>query len=121
MGVEITEHAAMVPPETGGEDGKVEELKASILRHLRLTLARHLGSATRRELWLAVSLAVRDHVIDRFIETQRAHNEADAKRVYYLSLEYLMGRLLNINLHNSGLREPARRALEELDLDLDEL
>ena len=115
------EPALSIDPQTAGEDGMVEEMKTSILRHLRLTLARHLSSATRQELWTATSLAVRDQIIDRFIETQRVHNVSGTKRVYYLSLEYLMGRLLNVNLHNSGLREPVRGALSELARDLDEL
>ncbi len=104
-----------------GEGKVVEEMKTSILHHLRLTLARHLSNATGLELWTAVSLAVRDHIVDRFIETQGAHNEADTRRVYYLSLEYLMGRLLNVNLLNSGLRDAARKALGELGRDLDDL
>ena len=104
-----------------GQDGLVEEMKTSILCHLRLTMARHLSNATRRELWMATSLAVRDQLIDRFIETQAVHSKAGTKRVYYLSLEYLMGRLLNVNLHNCGLREPVRQALSELDQDLEEL
>ena len=104
-----------------GQDDLVEEMKTSILRHLRLTMARHLSNATRRELWMATSLAVRDQLIDRFIETQAVHSQAGTKRVYYLSLEYLMGRLLNVNLHNCGLREPVRQALSELDQDLEEL
>ena len=104
-----------------GQDGLVEEMKTSILRHLRLTMARHLSNATRRELWMATSLAIRDQLIDRFIETQAVHSKSETKRVYYLSLEYLMGRLLNVNLHNCGLREPVREALLELGQDLGEL
>ena len=102
-------------------DDLIEEMKTSILRHLRITMARHLSNATRRELWMATSLAVRDQLIDRFIETQAVHSKSGTKRVYYLSLEYLMGRLLNVNLHNCGLREPVRQALSELDQDLEEL
>ena len=102
-------------------DESVEEFKAAILRHLRLTLARHLRSATKHELWTATSLAVRDYVIDRFISTQRTHNAQDVRRVYYLSLEYLMGRLLNSNLHNSGLHETATLALAQLGHDLDDV
>ena len=102
-------------------DNLVEEMKTSILRHLRLTIARHLSNATRRELWMATSLAIRDQLIDRFIETQAVHSKSETKRVYYLSLEYLMGRLLNVNLHNCGLREPVREALLELGQDLGEL
>ena len=121
MTAQTEEPALLVDPMAAGKDDMVEKMKTSILRHLRLTLARHLSTATRHELWTATSLAVRDHIIDRFIETQRVHNASETKRVYYLSLEYLMGRLLNANLHNSNLREPVRKALLELDRDLDEL
>ncbi|MEE3061778.1 MAG: glycogen/starch/alpha-glucan phosphorylase [Verrucomicrobiota bacterium] len=96
-------------------------MKESIRRQLRLTLARHLDNATPRELWMATCLAVREKIIDRFIETQSAHNERDARRVYYLSLEYLMGRLLNSNLCNSGLREAVSSALGDLGFDLETL
>lgn len=109
------------PSAPAEEEDVVEEMKTSILRHLRLTLARHLSNTTGLELWTAVSHAVRDHIVDRFIETQRVHNEADTRRTYYLSLEYLMGRLLNVNLLNSGLRDAARKALGELGRDLDDL
>jgi len=104
-----------------GKDSQVEEFKASILRHLRLTMARHLSNATKHEVWMATSLAVRDLVVDRYISTQKTHNKKDVRRVYYLSLEYLMGRLLNSNLHNSGLRETALAALDELGYDWEEL
>ncbi|MED5280617.1 MAG: glycogen/starch/alpha-glucan phosphorylase [Verrucomicrobiota bacterium] len=96
-------------------------MKESIRRQLRLTLARHLDNATPRELWMATCLAVREKIIDRFIETHSAHNERDARRVYYLSLEYLMGRLLNSNLCNSGLREAVSSALGDLGFDLETL
>ncbi|MEC7395175.1 MAG: glycogen/starch/alpha-glucan phosphorylase [Verrucomicrobiota bacterium] len=96
-------------------------MKESIRRQLRLTLARHLDNATPRELWMATCLAVREKIIDRFIETQSAHNERDARRVYYLSPEYLMGRLLNSNLCNSGLREAVSSALGDLGFDLETL
>ncbi|MFP6899898.1 MAG: glycogen/starch/alpha-glucan phosphorylase [Opitutales bacterium] len=100
---------------------EVEEFKSSILRHLRLTLARHLRNATRHEVWMSTSLAVRDHVVDRYISTQKTHNEQDVRRVYYLSLEYLMGRLLTTNLYNSGLRETAAAALAQLGYDLEDV
>ena len=107
--------------ENAGSSQLVEEMKESIRRQLRLTLARHLDSATPRELWMATCLAVREKIIDRFIETQSAHNSQDARRVYYLSLEYLMGRLLNTNLCNSGLREAVSSALTDLGFDLETL
>lgn len=99
----------------------VGEMREAIERQLRLTLARHIANATKRELWTATCLAVRERIIDRFIETQAAHNGKDARRVYYLSLEYLMGRLLNVNLCNSGLHQSVKAALDELGFDLEEL
>jgi len=107
--------------QNGKAESLVEDFKDSILRHLRLTLARHLRSATKHEVWTATSLAVRDHVVDRYISTQKAHSEQDVRRVYYLSLEYLMGRLLNTNLFNSGLRETAAAALAQLGHELDDV
>ena len=119
----ITDTASTSLSESENADSSqlVEEMKESIRRQLRLTLARHLDNATPRELWMATCLAVREKIIDRFIETQSAHNERDARRVYYLSLEYLMGRLLNSNLCNSGLKEAVSSALGDLGFDLETL
>lgn len=99
----------------------VKDIKESIERQLRLTLARHFDNATKREVWMATCLAVRERIIDRFIETQAAHNSEGSRRVYYLSLEYLMGRLLNVNLRNTGLFHSVSSALKELGFDLNEL
>jgi starch phosphorylase len=101
-------------------EGK-ESMKISILNHLRFTLARHPESATKDEWWTATCYAVRDRILDRFMKTQAVHHEKKARRAYYLSLEYLMGRLLVNNLHNSGLFEPTRDALTELGQDFSEI
>lgn len=103
------------------DDELVENLKSAIQRQLRLILARDLGSATKQELWMATSLALREMMVDRFIETQKEHSKQDARRVYYLSLEYLMGRLLNVNLTNMGLKKAVSDALSDLGFDLDVL
>jgi starch phosphorylase len=103
------------------DDKLVENLKSAIQRQLRLILARDLGSATKQELWMATSLALREMMVDRFIETQKEHSKQDARRVYYLSLEYLMGRLLNVNLTNMGLKKAVSDALSDLGFDLDVL
>ena len=100
------------------EETLVAEVKNAIQRQLRLILARDLGSATKAELWKATSLAVREMMVDRFIETQKEHSKQDTRRVYYLSLEYLMGRLLNVNLTNLKLKEPVEKALSELGFQL---
>lgn len=96
-------------------------MKDSISNHLRYTLARHAESATKDEWWTATCLAVRDRILERFMETQKTHAEQKVRRAYYLSLEYLMGRLLVNNLHNSGLFEQTRDALTELGQDFNEV
>ena len=99
----------------------VEELKSSILHHLRQTLARIPENAFPQELWTAVCLSVRERVLDRFMQTQKTHIEKDVRRVHYLSLEYLMGRLLNSNLCNLGIRNEVEQAVAELGFELPEL
>ena len=103
------------------EAALVAEVKDAIKHQLRLILARDLGSATKYEIWMATSLAVKEMMIDRFIETQKEHSNQDTRRVYYLSLEYLMGRLLNVNLSNLGLCGAVEKALDDLGFDLDML
>ncbi|WP_269522503.1 glycogen/starch/alpha-glucan phosphorylase [Coraliomargarita parva] len=98
-----------------------DSIKESILNQLRYTLARHPESATKDEWWTATCLAIRDRLLDRFMKTQEVHHEKRVRRAYYLSLEYLMGRLLVNNLHNAGLFEPTREALAELGQDFNEI
>ena len=98
-----------------------ESMKGSILNHLRYTLARHPESAAKDEWWTATCYAVRDRLLDRFMKTQAVHNEKKVRRAHYLSLEYLMGRLLVNNLHNAGLFEQTRDALTELGQDFNEM
>ena len=82
-------------------------------------MARPANSATPRDWWIATALAVRDHIHNRMIQTQAVHNANNVRRVYYLSLEYLMGRLFESNLLASGLDEIARGALKSLGVDFD--
>ncbi|MDQ8208954.1 glycogen/starch/alpha-glucan phosphorylase [Coraliomargarita sp. SDUM461003] len=98
-----------------------ESMKASILNHLRYTLARHQENATKDEWWTATCYAVRDRLLERFMKTQEVHHEQKVRRAYYLSLEYLMGRLLVNNLHNSGLFDQTRDALTDLGQDFNEV
>lgn len=98
-------------------DTTKESMKESILNHLRFTLARHSESATKDEWWTATCMAVRDRLLDRFMKTQEVHHKKKVRRAYYLSLEYLMGRLLINNLHNAGLFEQTRDALTDLGQD----
>lgn len=102
-------------------DDTVESMTISILNHLKFTLARDRNSAAGRDYWVSTCMAVRDRILERMIATQETHYEKDVRRVYYLSLEYLMGRLLNNNLFNTGLEDQAREALDQLGYDLDEI
>ena len=96
-----------------------EGFKKSILQHLTRTLARDTTTAKPRDWWLSTCYAVRDRMLERFLKTMEAHNQARTRRVYYLSLEYLMGRLLGNNLLASGLYDTAKEALAELGHDLE--
>lgn len=100
---------------------KHQPMKESILEHLQLTLAHDPAIATKRDWWTCISLAVRDRMVNNMIKTQATHFETQTRRVYYLSLEYLMGRMLVNNLHNTGVYDEAREAIESLGLDWDEI
>lgn len=106
-------HPAVKPPQV--------DLRPLIERHLISTLARHPASATPRDWWVATALAVRDTIHERMIATQRRHNEKNVRRLYYFSLEYLMGRLFGNNLLATGLLDAARVALEALGQDFEQI
>lgn len=98
-----------------------EEFKLSVLNHLKFSLGRDTVTATKRDWWIATCRAVHDRIMDRFIDTMGEHNRHNVRRVYYLSLEYLMGRMLNNNIYSAGLQEVAEEALRDLGLNLEEL
>ena len=96
-------------------------MRRSIENHLKFTLARDAKTATEQDWYLATAHAVRDRIMERYITTMESHVEANTRRVYYLSLEYLMGRMLHNNLYNAGLFESTRQALKELGLSMPEI
>ena len=99
-----------------------EQLRQSIRQHIRYTLAKPAVDLTAHELLKPVSLAIRDCLIDRLLETEQRYREQDAKRLCYLSLEFLMGRWLSDNLCNLRLYEPCRTVLkDEYGVDLDQV
>ncbi|MCU0539600.1 MAG: glycogen/starch/alpha-glucan phosphorylase [Desulfobacterales bacterium] len=98
-----------------------QSLQLSFANHLEYSLSKDQYTATTRDLYLALALSARDRLIERWIKTQQKYYKQDVKRVYYLSAEYLMGRVLTSNLINLGMYEQTRRAMEELHIDLDEL
>jgi starch phosphorylase len=97
----------------------VAAFREAILRHLKSTFARDPITATRNDWWSATCMAARDQMLERYIATQSVHASKNVRRVYYLSLEYLMGRVLSNNLVNLGLREVAAAALKGLGQELE--
>jgi starch phosphorylase len=104
---------------TAGEGKPLDVMRSLIQRHLVSTLARHSSSATPRDWWVATALAVRDTIHERMIATQSVHNAHNVRRIYYFSLEYLMGRLMGNNLLATGLLETAQQALVSLGQDFE--
>lgn len=99
-----------------------KQLKIEFERHLSRTLGIHSSDqATEYERFLAISYTVRDQLIDRWVETQRTYYRDDVKRVYYLSLEFLMGRTLGNSMLNLDIEDEIKGALENLGLQLEDL
>ena len=97
----------------------VSELKEAIQHHLQYSIGVALDLATPHDLYKAVGLAVRQALIDGMIETENRYRRHSAKRVYYLSIEFLIGKSLENNLINLNLLDTCRRALSELGIDLE--
>jgi starch phosphorylase len=97
------------------------DLQRAFLYHLHYTLAKDRYSATPSDYYLALSYAVRDALAERWLDTQRSYYLNDAKRVYYLSMEFLVGRTLGNALINLGLLDVWEGALRELGLDIEDL
>ena len=108
-------------PLTPGFGTAAHTMKNSILYHLKFSMAHDVGSATKRDWWLATSKAAQERIIERMLATQAVHHQEDVRRVYYLSLEFLMGRLFSNSLYNANLYQETQKALQELGLDLDDL
>jgi glycogen phosphorylase len=96
-----------------------EAWRAAILAKLSGALGQDASTASDRDWFLATALAVRDHIVERWSASEHATAAAAAKRVYYLSIEYLIGRLLFDALVNLGLVEPVRDALADLGIDFE--
>lgn len=103
----------------GGMD--VDSFREDIKQHLRYTLAKDKYSSTEWDNYRSVVLSVMDRLHDRWIETQQGYYKNDEKRVYYLSMEYLIGRLLDNMLVNLGVQDVAAEAMEEAGLDYDKV
>ncbi len=102
-------------------DSPAGQLRAAILAKLTYVLGKNIDSATDYEWYQATALAVRDRLVDIWMATRNETRLRKKKRVYYLSIEFLIGRLLFDTLTNLRLAAPARQALDSLGVDLDKL
>ena len=93
-------------------------LRRVILERLTYAAGKTPGTATPRDWFNAVALAVREYATDNWMQTTDGYYERDQKRVYYLSLEFLIGRLLGSALHNLRLYQTCQQALETYKVDL---
>ncbi len=96
-----------------------EAISTSLRRHYELTLGRDDFGDSHRYLYHALALTLRDQLVERWRATRRRYAAENPKRVYYLSLEYLMGRSLNNALLNLAVEEPVREALEQYACELE--
>ena len=97
---------------------KKEAFKESVKENVKFLYRKTLEEATQEQIFQAVSYTVKDVIIDNWLESQNAFKEQDPKIVYYMSMEFLMGRALGNNLLNLTAYNEVKEALEELGLDL---
>ncbi|WP_373054684.1 glycogen/starch/alpha-glucan phosphorylase, partial [Thioalkalivibrio sp.] len=97
----------------------VEGLRQSIRDAVVRVVGEDPRQATERDWMEALAFAIRERMVERRLLTRRQFADEDVKRVYYLSMEYLIGRMLEANLRNMGILEPARQAMDDLGVNLD--
>lgn len=98
-----------------------QSFKLSFQNNCEYTLAKDQYTATLHDSYLALSLAIRDRIVERWIKTQQQYHKQNVRRVYYLSMEFLIGRLLGTFIYNFGVERQVAAAIEEMGLDLDEI
>jgi glycogen phosphorylase len=100
---------------------KTNPYKEAFLRRVEITIAKRLEDCNKHDLYTALAYAVRDVQVNKWVQTQGKQAKSGAKKVYYLSLEFLMGRTLGNTLINSGLFDKADETLKELGVELEDL
>ncbi len=111
-----------ITPSTNPPKGRdIESIQNSFVNHMEYSLGKDEYSATDHDLYSSIALTARDRLIERWIETQQSYYKTKAKRVYYLSLEFLIGRTLGNSLINLDLYDTTAEAMEELGYNLEEM
>jgi len=99
----------------------VANVKKTFNRHLHYTVIKDRHVATPRDYYFSLANTVKDHLVSRWIKTQQYYYETDPKRVYYLSLEFYMGRSLTNTMINLGIQGACDEALYQIGLDMEDL
>ena len=92
--------------------------KRSVVYNIKTLYRKDIEEATPQQVFQAASLAIKDQIMDNWIDTQKAYEKQDPKMVYYMSMEFLMGRAMGNNVINLRASAPVREALDELGFDL---
>ncbi len=95
-----------------------ELFRRSVLYNIKTLYRKTLEEATRQEVFQATAYAIKDQIIDYWMKSQKEYEKQDAKRLYYMSMEFLMGRALGNNLINLQAYEGVKEVLEELGFDI---
>lgn len=111
----------MKKKESKNSTNGLRDFQNSVRHHIRYSGGKAWDQASKGDLYQAVALAVRDRLIDGMLETDERYKKQDAKRLYYLSLEFLMGRALGNNLYNLGIFDLAKDALTDMGVDIEEV
>jgi glycogen phosphorylase len=96
-------------------------IRLGFLNNLEYSLAKDKFSITPYDEYLSLAYTVRERLVERWITTKQQYHKQNVKRIYYLSMEFLMGRLLNNNLLNLGLGDACRKSMNDLGMDMEDI
>jgi starch phosphorylase len=99
----------------------LDSIKQSVEYHLKYTMGKELSEITGRDIFMAFSHAVRDRIMDTMLETEERYFKEGSKRLYYLSIEFLLGRLLENNIYNMGLYDIFEKISKDMGINLEDL
>ncbi len=120
-GGDLMTEATALPAHKSVDNITSHSFREDFLSHLYYTQGRTLALATPNDVYMAVSLAVRNHVIERWLHTIEQYNQPGVRIVAYLSAEFLVGPHLENNLVTLGIRDPVREAMDGLGLDIEKI
>ncbi|MGE5517865.1 MAG: glycogen/starch/alpha-glucan phosphorylase [Bacteroidota bacterium] len=108
-------------PEAKQLNDDAESIRASLSSHLLYSVGKDPVNATARDWFMAAAYAVRDRISERWMPTLNRYYDQDQKRVYYMSMEFLIGRTLSNAMISLGIYDQVKAAIEDMNLDFDEI